>query len=83
MQLLYTEEQEINTIHGKVDLDIIKEVKKSVKIPVIGNGDIRTVEQARKMFEYTNVDGIMIGRGCIRKTMAYRRYKKWTARTTI
>lgn len=48
---------------GKVDLDIIKKVKQSVKIPVIGNGDIKTVEDAIKMFEYTNVDGIMIGRG--------------------
>ncbi len=50
---------------GKVDLDIIKEVKESVKIPVIGNGDIVDEETALKMFEYTGVDGIMIGRGAI------------------
>ena len=55
-------EQGKNTILGRVDLDIIKEVKKSVKIPVIGNGDIKTKEDACKMFEYTGVDGIMIGR---------------------
>ena len=48
---------------GKVDLDIIKKVKESVKIPVIGNGDIKTTTDAIKMFEYTGVDGIMIGRG--------------------
>mgnify|MGYP002544799699 CR=1 FL=1 len=48
---------------GKVDLDIIKKVKESVKIPVIGNGDIVDEESALKMFEYTGVDGIMIGRG--------------------
>ena len=66
------EEQEISTIHGGVDLDIIKKVKENVNIPVIGNGDIRTGETAKKMFEYTGVDGIMIGRGCIRKTMANR-----------
>ncbi len=48
-----------------MDLDIIKDVKKSVNIPVIGNGDIKTVEDAKKMFEYTNVDGIMIGRATI------------------
>lgn len=45
---------------GKVDLDIIKKVKQSVKIPVIGNGDVKTAEDARKMFEYTGVDGIML-----------------------
>ena len=62
------------TIHGRtreqyysghVDLDIIKEVKKSVSIPVIGNGDIKTAEDAKKMFEYTGVDGIMIGRASL------------------
>ena len=50
---------------GNVDLDIIKQVKESVKIPVIGNGDIKTKEDAKKMFEYTGVDGIMIGRATI------------------
>ena len=48
---------------GKADLDIIKKVKESVKIPVIGNGDIVDGETAKRMFEYTGVDGIMIGRG--------------------
>lgn len=50
---------------GQVDLDIIKEVKDAVKIPVIGNGDIKTSQDAIKMFEYTGVDGIMIGRGIL------------------
>ena len=48
---------------GKADLDIIKKVKDSVNIPVIGNGDIIDEESAKYMFEYTGVDGIMIGRG--------------------
>ena len=48
---------------GRADLDIIKKVKENVNIPVIGNGDIIDEESAQKMFEYTNVDGIMIGRG--------------------
>ena len=60
------------TIHGRtrteffsgdVDLEIIKKVKESVNIPVIGNGNIVDEESAKKMFEYTGVDGIMIGRG--------------------
>lgn len=50
---------------GQVDLDTIKKVKECVKIPVIGNGDIKTVDDARKMFECTGVDGIMIGRGIL------------------
>ena len=48
---------------GEADLDIIKKVKDSVRIPVIGNGDITSGEKAKKMFEVTGCDGIMIGRG--------------------
>ena len=48
---------------GKADLDIIKKVKESVSVPVIGNGDIIDEESALRMFQYTGVDGIMIGRG--------------------
>ncbi len=48
---------------GEADLDIIKKVKDSVRIPVIGNGDITSGEKAKRMFEVTGCDGIMIGRG--------------------
>ena len=50
---------------GNADWNIIKEIKEAVKIPVIGNGDINSPESAKKMFEMTGVDGIMIGRACL------------------
>ncbi len=50
---------------GNVDLDIIKKVKENVNIPVIGNGDITSLESAKKMIEYTGCDAIMIGRGVL------------------
>lgn len=57
---------------GKVDLDIIKQVKENVSIPVIGNGDVIDEESAKYMFEYTNVDGIMIGRGAFGNPWIFR-----------
>lgn len=50
---------------GKADLNIIKAVKENVSIPVIGNGDIKTVEDAKHMLEYTKCDAVMIGRGAL------------------
>ena len=50
---------------GAADLDIIKKVKESVSIPVIGNGDIRSCYDAKHMIDYTKCDAVMIGRGIL------------------
>ncbi len=50
---------------GKADWSVIKDVKEAVKIPVIGNGDILTCYDAKKMIDETNCDGVMIARGLL------------------
>lgn len=50
---------------GTADWDTIAAVKQSVKIPVIGNGDITDVYKAKAMFDYTKVDGVMVGRAVL------------------
>ena len=60
---------------GKADWEIIKKVKESVNIPVIGNGDVVDEETAYEMFEKTGVDGIMIGRGSFGNPWIFRNIK--------
>lgn len=74
------------TRHERYDMDadwsIIKDVKDNVEIPVIGNGDIRSCYDAKRMIDETNCDAIMIGRGVmgnpwiIRQCVEYLDYGK-------
>ena len=48
---------------GKADWDIIRQVKEAVSIPVIGNGDVFSAEDAKRLVEHTGCDGIMVARG--------------------
>lgn len=57
---------------GRANWDYIRQVKEAVDIPVIGNGDIFSAEDALKMLEYTKCDGIAIGRGVIGNPWIFR-----------
>lgn len=69
------------TIHGRtrkqmyappVNLDMIKAVKNALSIPVIGNGDVTDFESAKKMYEYTGCDFVMIGRGALGRPYVFK-----------
>jgi len=58
--------------HGYADWDAIGKLKQSVKIPVLGNGDIWEAEDALRMMRQTGCDGVIVGRGCLGRPWLFR-----------
>ena len=58
--------------HGYADWDAISKLKESVKIPVLGNGDIWEAEDALRMMRQTGCDGVIVGRGCLGRPWLFR-----------
>jgi len=61
---------------GNADWDAIAEVKSTVKIPVTGSGDVRTVTDIQRMKQHTNCDAVMIGRGAIANPWIFAGYDR-------
>ncbi len=57
---------------GHCDLDIIKEVKQNVSVPVIGNGDVKDIKSAERMLSYTGCDGLMVARAALGNPWIFR-----------
>lgn len=68
---------------GNADWDIIAEVKSALSIPVIGNGDIVDAKSAAAMYEQTNCDYIMVGRGALGNPWIFRQINAWFDRDTF
>ncbi len=64
---------------GNADWNMIRTVKHSVGIPVIGNGDVRTARDAQRMLDETGCDGVMIGRACQGYPWIFREARQFLA----
>ncbi len=68
---------------GSADWNLIKKVKSSVNIPVIGNGDVTTPEKALAMLEETGCDAVMIGRGALGNPWIFKECLEYDSNKTI
>ena len=64
---------------GKSDWSLIKTIKQKIKIPVIGSGDINNCLDAKKMFNETGCDAVMVGRGSMGRPWIFREIKEYLA----
>ena len=80
------------TVHGRtreqmyappVNLDVIADVKRSVSIPVIANGDIQSARDAQKMYEYTGADFLMVGRAAMGAPWIFAEINAWLGSETL
>ena len=80
------------TVHGRtreqmyappVDWDIIRQVKRAVKIPVIGNGDVTDARTAAAMYEQTGCDHIMVGRGALGRPWVFSQIQAYLEHGTL
>ena len=62
---------------GNANWDLIKELKENVSIPVIGNGDVKNIDDINEMFSHTNCDGIMIGRAALGNPWFFAEVRKY------
>lgn len=68
---------------GAADWDIIRSVKNAVKIPIIGNGDIKTAYDAKRMLDETGCDAVMIGRGSEGNPFIFRQINEYLRTGTV
>ena len=64
---------------GKADWSLITELKKKVKIPIVGNGDIETPEDAKRMIDETGCDYVMIGRTAMKNPFIFQQINQYLA----
>ena len=65
---------------GTADWSLIRQVKQAVRVPVIGNGDVRTVQDAQRMLGETGCDAVMVGRAACGNVWIFRQIAAWLER---
>lgn len=69
----------VQMYEGKANWDILKEVKKNISIPFMGNGDVKTPQDAKRMLDEVGADGVMIGRAALGNPWMIHRTERYLA----